>query len=85
MLEKITTSEPHLLDFILPMLSDIYAMYLEYLNAWIHFNLGNMNESETTSFTKKPPRTQLPTTGYGSEQIDSKCEQYDSTLNEQIL
>ena len=37
-----------------------------------------MYESETACFTKKPPRTQLPTTDYGSEQIDSKCEQYDS-------
>ena len=60
-------------------------MYLEYSNAWIHFNLGNMYESETACFTKKPPRTQLPTTDYGSEQIDSKCEQYDSSPNEQIL
>ena len=53
-----------------------------------------MYESETTSLTKKPPRTQLPiglikTMGVNKyqkcEQIDSKCEQYDSTLNEQIL
>ena len=50
-----------------------------------------MYESETTSLTKKPPRTQLPiglmkTMGVNKyqkcEQIDSKCEQYDSTVYE---
>ena len=48
-----------------------------------------MNESETTTddWTKKPPITQqlIGQRLWECEQIDSKCEQLDSILDEQIL